>query len=147
MADKSKIGKKYGFTWRVERGKIREMVEAIGDNNPIYRDPEVAQRQGYKDVVVPPTFGTVPILWSGILFQAFDDIGVKLSRVMHAEQHYEYYHEIHVGDSLEGVTEVKRITEKKGKSGSLEFIEFETVYTNQCNKVVLKENMLVVERT
>ena len=113
MADKSKIGKKYAFTWLVERGKVRELVEAIGDNNPIYRNPETAQGEGYKDMVAPPTFATVPILWTGTLFQAFDDLNIELSRIMHAEQSYEYYQEIFPDDNLKGITEVKKITEKK----------------------------------
>ena len=146
MADRNKIGKKYTFTWLVERGKVRELVEAIGDNNPIYRDPEAARQQGYKDMVAPPTFATVPILWTGTLLRAFDDLNMELSRIMHAEQSYEYYQEIFPGDSLKGIAEVKKITEKKGKSGKLEFIEFETIYTNQHDESVVKENMLVVER-
>ncbi|MFZ5867592.1 MAG: FAS1-like dehydratase domain-containing protein, partial [Thermodesulfobacteriota bacterium] len=56
MADKSAMGKQLPpFTWEVERGKIRELVQAIGDLNPIYSDKEAAMEEGYEDVVVPPT--------------------------------------------------------------------------------------------
>lgn len=37
MADKFLCGKEYPpFAWVVERGKIGEMVQAIGDKNPVY---------------------------------------------------------------------------------------------------------------
>jgi len=146
LADKTKTGKKYSFTWLVERGKIRELVEAIGDNNPIYRDAKVARQQGYKDIIAPPTFATVPILWTGTLLQILGDIGTKFERLMHAEESYEYVKEIFPGDILTGIMEIKGITEKKGESGALDFIQLKTTYANQCNEVVLKEEMLIVER-
>lgn len=146
MADKSKIGNKYTFIWLVERGKIRELVEAIGDDNPIYKDPEEARKQGYKDIVVPPTFAFVSIMWNGIFLLAINDLDIEFARIMHAEQDYEYYSEIFPGDTLMGVMQVKEITEKKGKSGSLDFIQFENTYTNQHDELVLKERILVVER-
>ncbi len=146
MADKDNIGKKYPFTWVVERGKIRELADAIGDDNPIYQDAEASRKEGYKDVVAPPTFTTVPLLWSGALFQAFEDLNVELSRTVHAEQSCEYYQEILTGDKLEGVVEVKDIKDKKGKSGNLKFIQFEITYTNQQNALVSKDEMLVITR-
>lgn len=146
MADKSLIGKRYTFTWLVEKGKIREFVTAIGDDNPIYQDAKAALDQGYKNIVAPPTFTTVPILWTGTLFKAFDNLQLVLTRITHAEQTYEYYQDIFVGDELKGVMEIKEITEKKGRSGLLEFIRFETTFTNQHGQLVSKENMLVAAR-
>ncbi len=122
------------------------MVEAIGESNPIYQDSEAARAQGYKDVVAPPTFTTVSLLWSGALFQAFDDLEVEVSRTVHAQQSCEFYQEIFPGDTLEGVVEIKNITHKKGKSGNLKFIQFEITYTNQRNELVSKEEMLVITR-
>ena len=44
MFDKSKIGYSFPpFTIEVERGKIRELALAIGDDNPIYQSREAAQ--------------------------------------------------------------------------------------------------------
>ncbi len=43
MFDKSKIGHSFPpFTVEVERGKIRELALAIGDDNPIYHSREAA---------------------------------------------------------------------------------------------------------
>lgn len=146
MADKNKIGKNYTFTYLVERGKIREFAEAIGDDNPIYKDTEAAREQGYKDIVAMPTFAFASIIWTGTFHRVVNDLGIEFARIMHAEQEYEYYQEIFPGDTLIGVMEVKEITEKKGKSGDLDFIQFENTYSNQQGGCVLKEKMLVVER-
>lgn len=146
MADKNKIGKKYTFTWLAERGKIREFAEAIGDDNPIYKNAEAARKQGYKDIVAMPTFAFASVIWTGTFHRVVNDLDIDFARIMHAEQEYEYYQEIFPGDELQGVIEVKQITEKKGKSGNLEFVQFETIYTNQHNELILKEEMLIVVR-
>ena len=41
---------------RSGREKIREFADAIGDDNPAYRDPEAARALGHPDVIAPPTF-------------------------------------------------------------------------------------------
>ena len=44
MADKSKAGTALRpYSFRVERIKIRELVNAIGDDNPIFLDQEEAR--------------------------------------------------------------------------------------------------------
>ena len=146
MADKSLLGKQYEFDWVVARGKIAEFVAAVGDDAPASRDLEAAAREGYRDIVAPPTFTTIPIMWSGTLFQAFEDLGIPLSRIMHAEQSYEFLEEIHPGDRLHGAMEIKSITEREGRAGLLEFVLFETTFSNQYRQTVVREQMLIVER-
>ncbi len=147
MADKSAVGKVFPpFTWEVERGKIRELAGAIGDSNSVYMDREAAIREGYKDVVAPPTFITVPAMWAGIGRKVLKDLKVNYSRILHGEERYEYYQEIYPGDVLTGVTKVLSIETKSGKSGDMDFITRETVYTNQHNELVLKQTTVTVER-
>ena len=56
--DQSFVGRTYPPTpaYEVGREKIREFADAIGDPNPVYRDPAVAQDLGHRDVLAPPTF-------------------------------------------------------------------------------------------
>ena len=145
MADKGKLGARYEFDWLVERGKIAEFVEAVGDHDPICRDPEAAGQKGLRDIVAPPTFTTVPVMWSGALFKAFDDLGIPLSHIMHAEQSYEFFREIYPGDVLHGTMEIKSITAREGKSGPMEFVLLETTFTNQHRERVVREQILIVE--
>ncbi len=147
MADKSAIGREYPpFTWEVERGKMRELVEAIGDRNPIYADREAAIQEGYKDVVAPPTFITVPMMWSGIGMKVMKDLKINYARVLHGEERYEYFQEIYPGDILTGKVKIVGIETKSGKSGDMDIVTRETLYTNQRNGPVLKTITVTVER-
>ncbi|MBI4965039.1 MAG: MaoC family dehydratase N-terminal domain-containing protein [Desulfomonile tiedjei] len=147
MADKSAIGKELpAFTWEVERGKIRELVKAIGDPNPIYSDKDAAMEEGYADVVAPPTFPTVPTLWTGIGMEAVKALKIDFSRVLHGEESYEYYGEIYPGDVLTGRSKIIDIKTKSGKSGDMDIVTRECVYTNQRNELVLKSITIAIER-
>src|SRR6476659_7635201 len=41
------------YEFHVERGKIREFADAIGDPNPLYRDTAHAASKGFAGVVAP----------------------------------------------------------------------------------------------
>ena len=41
--------------YEVSRVKIADFADAIGDPNPVFRDPAVAQAAGHADVIAPPT--------------------------------------------------------------------------------------------
>jgi len=147
MADKTMINKEFPpFAWEVERGKIRELVQAIGDKNPIYLSREVAVQDGYQDTPASPTFITVPMMWTNILIDVIKALKINYAKVLHGEESYEYLKEIYPGDVLTGKMRVLSMDEKSGKSGSMDLIRLETIYSNQQNEVVLKANTLLVER-
>ncbi len=147
MADKSLVGIEFPpFTWEVERGKIREFVQAIGDPNPIYSDRNVATREEYEDIVAPPTFITVPVLWTGQTMAILKALKIDYSRILHGEESYEYYREIYPGDVLTGRAKVTEIKTKSGKSGEMDIITRECLYTNQRNELVLKSTSVTIER-
>ena len=147
MADKSGIGREYPpIKWEVERGKIRELVQAIGDGNPIYVDKETAMEEGYKDIIASPTFITVPLMWTGIGMTMIKDLKINYGKILHGEERYEYYQEIYPGDILTGRTKIINIQTKSGKSGDMDIITREILYTNQRNEPVLKATTVTVER-
>src|SRR3954453_7212621 len=47
------------FDLFVEQGKILEFARAIGEDDPVYRDAEVARSHGYDDIPAPLTFSVV----------------------------------------------------------------------------------------
>jgi acyl dehydratase len=134
------------FIWEVERGKIRELVQAIGDKNPIYLNRAAAIEAGYADTPASPTFVTVPMMWSNVLIEVIKTLKINYARVLHGEEEYEYLQEIYPGDILTGKMRVVSVDEKSGKSGSMDLIRLETLYTNQRNELVLKASTLLVER-
>jgi len=148
MADYSKIGKEYkAASWEVERGKIRELVRAIGDFDPVYVDRQAALREGYTDSPAPPTYLTVPMMWSTSLPEVLTDLAINLANILHGEEEYEYYQEIYPGDVLSGTPKVASMVEKLSKSGrKMNMITLEILYSNQRGERVAKARTLLVER-
>ena len=148
MADKGKVGREYPpITWEVERGKIREFAKAIGDLNPIYHDKEAAVKEGYKDCPVPPTFLTVPMMWSDKMSAVINDLKINFMMVLHGEEEYEYYRQIYPGDVITGTLSVADIEEKETRSGSrMDMITLEVLYKNRKGENVAKAKTLMVER-
>lgn len=135
MVDQSVVGKEYQpFTYVVERGKVREFLLAIGEDDPVYQAEEPP---------LPPTFPTVFMFWGGGgLEDALRQIGVEIWNVLHAEQEYEYLHPVQIGDRITGQT---RITDVYDKAG-MNFVAFETEYTNQDGETVIKDRALIIVR-
>jgi acyl dehydratase len=114
--DPSFVGRKYAPTpaYEVGREKIREFAEAIGDPNPVYRDPEAAQSLGYPDVIAPPTFAIVLSMRAGSQVVADPDLGLDYSRVVHGEQRFVYTRPIRAGDRLTVTVSVESIRSAAG---------------------------------
>ncbi len=129
----------------MERGKIREFVQAIGDDNPIYTDPDAAKAAGYKDVVAPPTYLTVMDNWSGPDFQTrCRELEIDPLKVLHGEQGYEYLEDIYPGDELTATAEVTEVYEKEGRSGRMVFIVMKKEYKRGGNTVAICRSTTVV---
>lgn len=96
------VGRTYpaSTTYEVGRVKIKEFAAAIGDHNPIYRDPEAARAAGHPDVVAPPTFPIVFSLSGAGEALADPELGLNFGMVVHGEQRFEYDRPIHAGDEL-----------------------------------------------
>lgn len=148
MADKSKVGSEYPpVTWEVERGKIAELAKAIGDPNPIYLDRTAAIKQGYKDTPAPPTFLTIPMMWSSSMPRVINELEINFMMILHGEEEYEYYREIYPGDRLTGTPKVVSIEEKTSKSGrKMDMVTIEILYTDQNGEKVARARSVLVER-
>lgn len=106
------IGRSYQGTgeFAVGREDIREFAEAIGDPNPLYRDPAAAQAVGHPDVVAPPTFLTVMGFRRAPRLQDDEGLGLDYSKVVHGEQRFVHHRPVHAGDVL---TVATRITDMR----------------------------------
>lgn len=114
--DPAFIGRTYAPTgvYEVGREKIREYAVAIGDDNPIYRDPAAARAAGHPDVIAPPTFAIVLTMQVG--YQAIRDpeLGLDYGRVVHGEQRFVHHRPIRAGDRLRGALTVENIRSAAG---------------------------------
>ena len=148
MFDKSKIGQSFPpFTIEVERGKVRELALAIGDDNPIYMTKEEAQAAGYADVPLFPTSPTTFGFWGNRkMVSQLVSLGINVVRVLHGEEEFEYLAPIFPGDMLTGVLTIADCKTRQGKTSSMDIITIEVNYTNQHGTPVLKTREVMVVR-
>src|SRR5712692_2130087 len=148
MFDKSKIGQSFPpFTFEVERGKVRELALAIGDDNPIYQSKENAQAAGYPDVPLYPTSPTTFAFWGNRkMVGQLASLGINLMRVLHGEEEYEYLAPIYPGDTLTGIMTVVDGKTRQGQGGPMDILTIEIRYANQHNQPVLKAREMLIVR-
>ena len=114
--DQSFVGRQYAPTppYEVGREKIREFADAIGDDNPAYRDAQAARALGHPDVIAPPTFAIV-VAMPVINQAAFDpELGLDYTKVVHGEQRFVYSRPIRPADRLTGVLHIDKIRAAAG---------------------------------
>ena len=109
--NRSFIGREYSSddTYEVSREMIRKFADAIGDQNPAYRDIEAAKALGHPDVIAPPTFLTVLGFRLGVGPIADPDLGLNYALVVHGEQRYVHHRPVRAGDVLTASTAVEDI--------------------------------------
>jgi acyl dehydratase len=149
MFDKSKNGQSFPpFTFEVERGKIRELALAIGDDNPIYQSREEAQAAGYPDVLLYPTSPTTFAFWGNRkMISQLVSLGINVMRILHGEEEYEYLAPIYPGDILTGVMTLVDGKTRQGQGGSsMDILTIEIAYTNQHGTPVLKAREVIIVR-
>ena len=132
-----------GFT--VEAGKVEEFARAVGDDDPLYRDPEVAGERGFEAVPAPLTFvrtADFPRYRTGREV----DLGFRHEYTLHGEQAYEYDRPLVVGDTLTGESAVVDAYEREGaRGGTMTFAAVETEYRDPNGERVLVSRSTAIE--
>ena len=148
MFDKTKIGQSFPpFTIEVERGKVRELALAIGDDNQIYQSKTAAQAAGYEDVPLSPTAPTMFGFWGNTKMGGqLMSLGINVMRILHGEEEYEYIAPIHPGDTLTGVMTLVDGKTREGRGSSMDILTTEVQYTNQHGQHVLNSRSVIVVR-
>ena len=131
--DRSVLGvESIPMRYEVEKGAIRKFVEAIGDDDPIYRDEQAAQAAGFKTVVAPPTFLCT--------FRAHELPDLKIvfgGRVrLNGGNAYAYQQPVYAGDTITVTAKYADVTERTGRTGSMVFVFTDLTFINQHGEVV-----------
>lgn len=107
------VGRTYGpATYEVAAVKLREFAQATGASNPIYFEREVAQREGYRDVVATPTFAVVPAQAAEAAYISDPASGIDFTRVVHADEAFTHIRPIVAGDVLSTTVEVTNLVDR-----------------------------------
>jgi hypothetical protein len=129
---KSKLGVEWApRSYPVEREMVRRFVRAVGDPNPRWQEGTVA----------PPTF----VLAMG--FEQFVDELMSLvpfGTVLMGGTELECYHPIKTGDEITVVFKISSLRQRKGKTGKMIFMTFDSTYKNQGQELVAKCRQMVI---
>jgi acyl dehydratase len=107
-------GKEYTpITLPVDRGDVLRFAEAIGEDNPVFRDPRAARDAGYPEQVAPPTFVTRMQIMASAQVVLDQALGLNYAMVVHGEQEYRWERLAVVGDVLSAVPRIADIYTKK----------------------------------
>jgi acyl dehydratase len=121
----------------VEKGAIRKFAGATGDVDPLFQDPEFAERTEYGSIVAPPTFFCPDPL---IAAQA---AGLKrlpspFRYGIDGGTEWELFHPVRVGDVLSLTAKIADVYEKQGspRTGRMLFSIIEVACRNQRGDLV-----------
>jgi acyl dehydratase len=127
-------GKIYPRTssYLVGREKIREFAKAVFSKDPANLDLEAAIKQGYKDLIAPPTFAVV--IQERSLTQVITDkeAALDFSRVVHGDQRFIHVRPIVAGDELTSELKVASVKQLAGNS----MVSFETQIFDAGQEIV-----------
>lgn len=129
-------------SYEVGLEKILEFADAIGDDNPAYRDLEAAKALGQPAVIAPPTFPTVIDLHlpGGAVFSP--ELGLDLRLVVHGEQRYVYERPLRAGDMVSTETRIDEIRD----AGKNELLTLVTQYRAADGELICTGYNTIVSR-
>lgn len=129
------------YVVEVEKGHIRRFAQAIGDNNPLYVDEELANGSIYEGIVAPLTF---PIA----LTVEQNELPLELDtrRMLHGEQGFSYHRMLRPGDRLTCQMKVADIYEKEGSQGIMQFLVLDTEMKDEQGELVVVSRTNIIYR-
>lgn len=137
---KELIGREITYTApeALGRAAFRYFALAVGDDNPLYTDPEYARAHGYRDVVAPPTlicetnqYANLPRGEDGYAGH-FWSIEVPGARLVRGGNDYTFHQPVHPDDVITATWRIQDVTEKAGKV----FVLSRATYTNQHGELL-----------
>lgn len=122
----------YRFNLEVSRDGVRHLAWGVGDDNPLWLDPEYASATDYGQLVAPPSY-----LYT--IHPTFVQIGFSGVHGFHANTEWKMFKPVYVGQQPSSTTWLHDVVEKEGRMGGRQIlVYFRTVYFDE-NQEVLAE--------
>ena len=128
--------------YEVSRVKIAEFADAIGDPNPVYRDPAAARAAGHPDVIAPPTFATIISMRATSVIVDDPELGLDYSRVVHGSQTFVHHRPMVAGDRLVSTSHVDDVQTRMGN----DFLTIRAEIATEAGEAVCTSTGLLVAR-
>jgi len=136
-------GKEYQeVSFTVERERVIQFADAIGEDDPVFRDPAAAREAGYSEQIAPPTFVTVMQIMTTGQVVVDQDLGLNYSLVVHGEQEYEWRRPVLVGDVLSATPRIAEIYAR----GPNEFLVVEAEIRDRAGETVVVARSTLLSR-
>lgn len=143
MIDRTRIGfETEATTADIDGWRVKLFCQAIGEDDPVYRDPEAARAAGHPTCPVPPTFLKAVEGEHFSSAQLMALLQVPLRGVLHAEQSFDHLVPVYVGDRIEVSRKVADIFDKK--HGAFTFIVVDTDYRRAGQPVASSRQTILV---
>jgi len=150
MPSKEMIGRVLSSgTATVTAEHVAAFARALGDDDPLYTDPDAAQRGPFGKIVAPPTY-PIAFMTQAMAggMDTFLELGLNFMTLVHGEQEFEYVRPIAAGETLTLTGRIADIYEKTGASGTLDFVVLETEARDGAGQpVFFSRNTLISRRT
>ena len=131
----------------VSADHVAGFARALGDENPLYLDPEAARRGPFGGLVAPPTY-PVAFMTEAMAggMNAFLELGLNFMTLVHGEQEFEYVRPVRTGETLALTARVADVYEKAGSSGVLDFVVLETEARDASGQPVFFSRATLISR-
>jgi acyl dehydratase len=126
----------------VDRNRVIQFADAVGELDSIYRDPAAAKAAGFEDQLAPPTFVTVTQIMTSGQVVVDPELGLNYSLVVHGEQEYEWRRPVKVGDKLRAVPRIADIYAR----GPNEFLLIEAEIKDESGETVVVARSTLLSR-
>ena len=143
----------------VERAPVTNFARAVCDDDPVYRNAEVAWAAGLDDVPAPPTFGFSIQNWgkweelqpsdvpdSNPMMEVMGTLMASGGIVLHGEQEFIYHRPLVSGQRLQFEGIVRDIYQKASGDKTMTFMVIEDTYRDDDDNPVLTSTMNLLHR-
>ena len=132
------VGRRYPeFKFLITPTWIRDYKQAVGYPTELVAD----------DTLVPNTFIAC---FRDSEFSTFAALKIELSQLLHAGQSFRFHLPLRVGDTISSQTQITRVASKRGRSGSLVFLDLKNEFKRSSSDgmdLVAESLMSVVVRS
>jgi acyl dehydratase len=126
-------GKEYPeVSLQAERDQVVQFADALGEDGPVFRDPQEGKAAGYPEQVAPPTFVTKIQILSSAQVVLDQELGLNYMMVVHGEQEFEWRRPVVVGDVLSAVPRIADIYAR----GRNEFLVIEAEVKDESGETI-----------
>lgn len=126
----------------VDAAHVVRFADAIGEDDPVYRDGAAAREAGHQAQVAPPTFPTVMQIMTSGQVVLDQELGLNYMLVVHGEQEYVWSRPVRVGDELVATPRIVDIYAR----GPNEFLVIEAEIRDASGEAVVVSRTTLLSR-